>query len=128
MTYPFRWLRKASRRRAKPRAGFLCLLLVVAGFPAVTSLAADLPMRAPAEPALSEPFLRPSAAPLNSIFLFGGYMSPVPIGRTLVFNAGGEGPLSDNYIMGGAYQREFWRWRAFSICRRSRRRRPLRQV
>lgn len=116
MTYPCCWLLPASRRHAKIRAGFLCLLLVVAGFPAVTSFAADLPMRAPAEPAQSEPFLRPSVAPLNSIFVFGGYMSPVPIGRTLVFNAGGKGPLSDNYIVGGAYQREFWRWGAFSIA------------
>jgi hypothetical protein len=55
---------------------------------------------------------------LNSIFLFGGRMSTTTFGDTLGFNtaSGLQAPFYDNYIVGGAYQRDFLRVGGFVLA------------
>ena len=90
-------------------------MLVAAQFPAVKVHGADLePIPTGIEQAIGPTVIVPPR--LNSIFLFGGRMSGQPIGRTLAFNLGSSGQTWDNFIVGGAFQREFWRWGAISVA------------
>jgi hypothetical protein len=64
------------------------------------------------------PYVAPARTPVvapeparNSIFIFGGRMSAGSIGETALFNLTLDGQQRwDNYIVGGAYQRDVWRW------------------
>lgn len=86
----------------------LVACLVMAGFPAVNGHAADIvPTRTYVEPALRTAVIEPAR---NSIFLFGGRLSTGSMGETALFNMNLDGQRWDNYIVGGAYQRDFWRW------------------
>jgi hypothetical protein len=85
------------------------IVLAVAGLSAVGTHAADIvPTRTYVEPTLRTAVVEPAR---NSIFLFAGRMSAGDMGTTALFNLNYDGKPWDNYIVGGAYQRDVWRWR-----------------
>jgi hypothetical protein len=108
--------REAQRRSAvHALLAVVAAALMLAGI-AVQGHAADLPDWAT--------FVEPPAdtSHLNYVFVFGGRMSTSNFGSTLVYNTfpvftGALTPPNyDNYIVGGAYQRDFYRYGGIVIA------------
>jgi hypothetical protein len=97
-------------RSVRRATGTAALVAVCLGAPCY---AADLtPTEDSSWVALRDPNM--AASHLNSILIFGGFMSTTNFGSTLVFNtfpvftSSIAGQKYDNFIVGGAYQRDFY--------------------
>jgi hypothetical protein len=84
------------------RVGFcLCIFLFTIQLPGPDCQAADVPLfDEPSQQAGSIP----APSPPNSVFLFGGQFTTVNISGSLIPTA----PHESNYIVGGAYERDFY--------------------